>query len=410
VIPEPFSNKQQAEKMRTNPGNIEELYKEYIRDVDYYFAITGIDHSIGSSGWLTSLKTNYVLHNKDNRQNKKGTQFNIKNQLDSVFNGDIVVMGFGAKTVDQIISENLVAGQKLKPEEKITDLQQKARILYFAELFRDLSSLRINNRGFSKWDIVNIIGNSYTETGGTLDPLKQQVPFKINNGKSFIWSGAGWGLIQFDPNSLRQPLFGSPGIGIDWNIQDKVSKGHNVFDWTITEKGYLKQRDKLFDYKEFQTVRDVIKNFQDLVVYERNGVKSSQSFRCPDEFTYRKILETSNKVFKKYKNISFTSNALGFSEEKYRYFTSSIEYLFLLWAVKGNIYNTKKTYDIGSIPDDNTDYNNSYINITNTFLGIPGKSLAKRNDDLRTKNCQKVRDLISESSQLDGNTLNFGTL
>ena len=396
--------------MRTNPGNIEELYKEYIRDVDYYFAITGIDHSIGSSGWLTSLKTNYVLHNKDNRQNKKGTQFNIKNQLDSVFNGDIVVMGFGAKTVDQIISENLVAGQKLKPEEKITDLQQKARILYFAELFRDLSSLRINNRGFSKWDIVNIIGNSYTETGGTLDPLKQQVPFKINNGKSFIWSGAGWGLIQFDPNSLRQPLFGSPGIGIDWNIQDKVSKGHNVFDWTITEKGYLKQRDKLFDYKEFQTVRDVIKNFQDLVVYERNGVKSSQSFRCPDEFTYRKILETSNKVFKKYKNISFTSNALGFSEEKYRYFTSSIEYLFLLWAVKGNIYNTKKTYDIGSIPDDNTDYNNSYINITNTFLGIPGKSLAKRNDDLRTKNCQKVRDLISESSQLDGNTLNFGTL
>ena len=407
VIPEPFANRYHTQKKQGTDGEAE-LYKEYIRDIDYYFAITGIDHSIGTSGWLTNLKTNYVLKNKDPRQGKGvGIQFSIKDQLDKVFKGDIVVMKFGAKTLDQIISENLVAGQKLKPEEKITDLQQKARILYFAELFRDLSSLRINNRGFSKWDIVNIIGNSYTETGGTLDPLKQQVPFKINNGKSFIWSGAGWGLIQFDPNSLRQPLFGSPGIGIDWNIKDKVSKGHNVFDWTITEKGYLKQRDKLFDYKEFQTVRDVIKNFEDLVVYERNGVKSPQSFRCPDELKFLNIIGASNKVYNKYK---FKLVDLGFDDQKLRYFTSSIEYLFLLWAVKGNIYNTKKTYDIGSIPDDNTDYHNSYNNITTTFLGVPGKTLAIRNDDLRSKNCQKVRDLISESSQLDNNKLNFGIL
>jgi hypothetical protein len=99
VIPEPFANRIHTERKKID-GNTE-LYKEYIRDIDYYFAITGIDHSITTSGWSTSLKTNYVLRNRDNNTGKSGVQFSLKEQVNKAFNGDIIVMGFGATTQEQ---------------------------------------------------------------------------------------------------------------------------------------------------------------------------------------------------------------------------------------------------------------------------------------------------------------------
>lgn len=426
VIPEPFANSIHTYNGKTGIEDKFGLYKKYVRDIDYYFAVTGIDHSVNTSGWTTGIKTNYVLYNKDDSRIKVGKQYSTKNQVDQVFKGDIVILGFGATTLEEILDKNLNPGKNLKPEDKISDSKIKARILYFAELFRDLSLLDVQSkRKFSKWDIINIIGNSLTETTD-LDPLKEQKAFKVTSGGKSVWSGAGWGLIQFDINPLRQPLFGSNGMGKNWDIQNIITNeadGHDVFDWGITDTGYLKQRDKLYTNTNFSTAISVINNFNNLTVYNRgkenfelvNGkfqvkstAKGKVEFQCPSEPEFLKIVGASNKVYEKYKYIMLDD--LGFDDQKLRYFTSSIEYLYMLWAVEKNIYALKKTNIFSkSLPDDKLDFKNSQKDISFTFTGTIGSGVVI-NEDIRAKNCDKVRDLIKNSKQLDDGDLKFGTL
>jgi hypothetical protein len=433
VIPEPFANRVHNTKNK-DPKQIEQLYKEYIRDVDYYFAVTGIDHTIGTSGWLTSLKTNYVLRNKDNRQKKVGTQFSLKDQVDKAFQGNIVVMGFGASTLQEFIAENLQADSKLPPAEKITDVQLQLRIRYFAELFRELSKLNINKRQFSKWDIIAIMGNVYTESGATFDPLVKQIPVVVGKGKTAKWSGAGWGLIQFDVNSLRQPLFGTNGIGKNWNIRLNTTlspkDARDIFDFTEYTSGYLSKRYIIskMPYTS-QDVKDIVEHFKNFKIYERafyvevkdkdgkpildtsgnptfipSSKASYSTFNCLPADQFNRVIAKSQELIKKYDS---KKGELGFSDEQFQSYTFEIEYIYQLF-VNGAYVGTPLN-DLNG--DDNIKFNTSYNNILNAFAGKKTfKNLAIRNDKVRVKNCQRIKDLINSTTQLDGGPLDFDKL
>jgi hypothetical protein len=292
VIPEPFASSVHTYNDKKGIEDKNGLYKQYIRDVDYYFAVTGIDHSINTSGWITNIKTNYVLYNKDNNRTKTGTQYSPKSQIDKVFNGDIVVMGFGASTLETELNNYLSAGKNLPPGEALSDPMIEARGLYFAELMRDLSNTNTDGRKFSKWDIISIIGNALYES--LLDPNRQQGPFVYDG----LWSGAGYGLIQFDSDSLRQPLMGNNTKGTNWfkksNLKLNQVEAHNIWNWDITNDGYLGLR-PLINSKlneGFGSINNFIQHFEKYQVIDRkNGVTSK--YHVPQNF--KDIIDVNKK-------------------------------------------------------------------------------------------------------------------
>jgi hypothetical protein len=191
VIPQPFASKIIREKVLTDTEK-EVYFNQYLREVDYYFAVTGIEHTINQQGWNTGIKTNFVLHNKGSNTNNKNIQNNVITQLNKVFSGDIVILGFGATTFDkyvkQAINNNNVGA---KPE-------INARILLFAELLKGYDTVS-GNPAFNKFFVCALIGNCMHES--SLDP-------ELNE----YGGGPGYGLIQFTfERGLRTPLMGAPG-------------------------------------------------------------------------------------------------------------------------------------------------------------------------------------------------------
>lgn len=389
VVPEPFASSVHTYNDKKQIEDKTKLYKNYIRDVDYYFAITGIDHSINPSGWLTNIKTNYVLYNKDDKRIKVGTQFSPKNQIDKVFRGDIVIMGFGASTLEQELNNNLSVGKKLPPNEELTDSMIKARTLYFAELMRDLSNIGTNGKKFSSWDIISIIGNAFYESN--LSPSSEQRP-SVYKG---VWSGAGYGLIQFDPNQLRQPLMGNDGKGPQWNNKSNLklseSVAHNIWDWGITNDGYLGLRSQIdLGITTIDLFTEHFKNYE--IIDRVNNVRTK--YNVPSNF--KTILDTSNKVYNRYKP---KMNEMGFNDKSLKQFTYQIEYIYTLFVTPGNSYfNVPLVYF--SSGDKNKDFKDSYKKITRKIVG-GGKEVISN----RMKKCDQVRDLLSKNPQL-----NFGEL
>ena len=391
VIPEPFASSVHSYNVKKGIESKDGLYKKYIRDVDYYFAITGIDHSINTGGWLTNIKTNYVLYNKDDSRSKSGTQFSPKAQIDKVFQGDIVVMGFGATTLESELSKNLAAGKKLPPAEALSNPMAEARALYFAELMRDLSSIGTNGRKFGKWDIINIIGNSFMESG--MSPVIEQRPF-IYKG---VWSGAGYGLIQFDVNQLRMPLMGNNGKGTNWDRKSDLKldeiEAHEIWNWDITKDGYLGLRPLIDPSVSSKSVDDFINHFKNYKVVDRIN-KVETKYNVPTNF--RQIVTTSNTVYNKYRT---RISEMGFTEEAFKEFTYQVEYIYTLFVTPGNSY-FKIPIAFTPSGDDNRDFKDSYKKITRNIVG-GGKEAAKD----RMKKCDQIRDFISKHPEL-----NFGTL
>jgi hypothetical protein len=391
VIPEPFASSVHSNNDKKGIDNKNKLYKNYIRDVDYYFAITGIDHSISTSGWITNIKTNYVLYNKDDNRLKVGTQFSPKAQIDKAFQGDIVVMGFGATTLEEELGRNLNAGNKLPPEEALSNSEIEQRVIYFAELFKELSYLGTNGRKFGKWDIINIIGNAFMESN--LNPIIQQRPFVYKG----VWSGAGYGLIQFDVNQLRQPLMGNDGKGIEWdrksNIKLKEEVAHNIWNWSITKNGYLGLRPSIDVSVSSNTIDQFIDHFKNYKAVDRIN-KVETIYNVPSNF--RQIVTKTNTVYNKYRT---RISQMGFDEDAFRQFTYQIEYIYTLFVTPGNSY---FTVPIAYTPsgDDTKDFKNSYKKITRRIVG-GGKEAVED----RMKKCDQIRDFISKHPEL-----NFGAL
>jgi len=389
VIPEPFASSVHSYNDKKGIETKDGLYKKYIRDVDYYFAITGIDHSINTSGWLTNIKTNYVLYNKDDNRTKSGIQYSPKSQIDKVFQGDIVVMGFGATTLEAELSNNLSAGKKLPPNEALTNPMAEARALYFAELMRDLSNTGTNGRKFSKWDIISIIGNAFYESG--MSPVIEQRPFVYKG----VWSGAGYGLIQFDVNQLRMPLMGNNGKGTNWNRKPDLKldeiEAHEIWNWDITKDGYLGLR-PLINLTD-TSINSFIDHFKNYKVVDRIN-KVETRYNVPTNF--KNIVIAANKVYNKY---AARITEMGFNEEAYKQFTYQVEYIYTLFVTPGNSYfNVPLAYTPSG--DDNRDFKDSYKKITRKIVGGGKEAVADR-----MKKCDQIRDFISKHPEL-----NFGTL
>jgi hypothetical protein len=389
VIPEPFASSVHSYNDKTGKEDKNGLYKKYIRDVDYYFAITGIDHSINTGGWLTNIKTNYVLYNKDDKRFKTGTQYSPKDQIDKVFQGDILVMGFGATTLEHELNNNLSAGKKLPPGEALSDPMIEARALFFAELFRDLSNTRTSGKRFSTWDIICIIGNAFYES--LLSPTVEQRPF-IYKG---IWSGAGYGLIQFDVNQLRQPLMGNDGKGTNWfkkfDLNLNEIEAHKIWNFNITNDGYLGLRPLINSNLNngIGSINNFIQHFENYqVIDRRNGVTSK--YHVPQNF--KNIIDISDKVSKKY---SSKIIEMGFfNENNFKQFIYQIEYIYTLFVTPGNSY---FTIPLDYVPsgDNNKDFKDSYKKITRSIVG--GGKEAETN---RMKKCDQIRDLINRHPEL----------
>ena len=394
VVPEPFASSVHSFNDKKNiegENGKEKLYKKYIRDVDYYFAITGIDHSINIGGWLTNIKTNYVLYNKDDKRTKSGTQFSPKVQIDKVFQGDILVMGFGATTLEAELSNNLSAGKKLPPNEALTNSMAQARALYFAELMRDLNNTGTNGRKFSKWDIISIIGNSFQESG--MSPVIEQKPF-IYKG---VWSGAGYGLIQFDVNQLRMPLMGNNGKGTNWGRKSDLKldeiEAHEIWNWDITKDGYLGLRPLIDLSVSSKSVDSFIEHFKNYKVVDRINMVETK-YNVPINF--RQIVTTSNTVYNKYRT---RIGEMGFDENAFKMFTYQVEYIYTLFATPGNSYfNIPLAYTPSG--DNNRDFKDSYKKITRKIVGGGKEAMSDR-----MKKCDQIRDFISNHPEL-----NFGTL
>lgn len=391
VIPEPFASSVHSYNDKTGIEDKNGLYKKYVRDVDYYFAITGIDHSINTSGWLTNIKTNYVLYNKDDNRLKIGTQFSAKSQIDKVFQGDIVIMGFGATTLEAELGKNLSAGKTLPPNEALSNPMAEARALYFAELMRELSNLGTNGRKFSKWDIISIIGNSFQESG--MSPTIEQRPF-IYKG---VWSGAGYGLIQFDVNQLRMPLMGNDGKGTNWGVKSNTKlsevEAHKIWNWDITNDGYLGLRANIDISVSSTSVNDFIEYFKTYKIIDRIN-KVETKYNVPTNF--RAIALTSNTVYNKYRT---RIGEMGFNEDAFKQFTYQVEYIYTLFVTPGNSY-FKIPLAYTPSGDLNKDFKDSYKKITRRIVGGGKEAMADR-----MKKCDQIRDFIKKHPEL-----NFGDL
>ena len=306
VIPEPFVTKIIREKALTEDKK-EVYYNQYLREVDYYFAVTGIDHAINQQGWNTSIKTNFVLHNKGFNNKSTNTQNNISQQLKKVFSGDIVILGFGATTFDQYVNQAMNNNNVgAKPD-------VNAKILLFAELIKGYDSVS-GNPAFNKFFVAALIGNAMHESG--LDP-------ELNE----YGGGPGYGLVQFTfEKGLRTPLMGAPGE-----------------DFPL-DKGYIGKRS--VQYGNIDPIANPT-GFNDAVRFLNDHMFNSFGFDI-GIVGIQKVIAKSEEIFKKNAG-SFGS--LGFSDiRKLKSFITQVEYIYILFKNR-NIWSGYNSEAISSTLD-----------------------------------------------------------
>ena len=348
VIPQPFASKIIREKVLTDTQK-EVYFKQYLREVDYYFAVTGIEHTINQQGWNTAIKTNFVLHNKGSNTSNKNIQNNVSTQLSKVFSGDIVILGIGATTFDKYVK------QAQQNTTSVSTAEPNAKILLFAELIKGYDTLS-GNPAFNKFFVAALIGNAMHESD--LNPEQKE-----------YGGGPGYGLVQFTfEKGLRTPLMGAPGE-----------------DFPL-DAGYIGKRNVL--YGNLDPIANPI-GFNNAVRLLNDHMFNSFGFDIGIT-GIQKVIAKSEEIYRKH---FATIGNFGFSDQRQlRSFITQVEYIYILFKNR-NIW---------------SGYNPEAISST---LDLPGacdlwlnKILRPANPSLsqvkRLDNTIEVRNLLKANPQI----------
>ncbi len=341
VIPQPFASKIIRGKGLSEDKK-EVYYNQYLREVDYYFAVTGIDHTINQQGWNTSIKTNFVLHNKGYNKKAGLTQNSVASQLKKVFSGDIVVLGFGATTFD-ILATKIVKGTGTSGS-PVTN----AKILLFAELIKAYDTIS-SDADFNKYFVCAMIGNAMHESG--LDP-------NINEAGG---SGQGYGLFQFTYGpGMREPLMGAP------RVLAPVSGGYLLGRRIL--HGNLPSTDPAGTGSKISNLLTSMFKFSNI------------TFAIP---SYPEVVKKSEEIF--IKNAAYFGS-LGFTSiDQLKDFITEVEFIFILFKNR-NIWSSFNT------PGSNSALTEITANDLMLKLLAPANPAASRVK--RLTNTTEVRNLL----------------